>query len=104
MKKDEMETQIHALEDDLEDARKEIAWLRQSIYGSEKAAKLEEEIEKLNRDCEERYEIELRDKQEIEHLKEQLAIAEQAVGVSEWRRKECLRLEALNADLTQDIN
>src|SRR5512139_997191 len=30
---------------------------------------------------------------EIERLKEELAISEQAVGVSEWRRQECLRLQ-----------
>lgn len=45
MKKDDMQTQMNTLQDDLRDAEKEIAWLRQSIYGSEKVAKLEAELE-----------------------------------------------------------
>lgn len=45
LKKSDLEDRILALERDLDDATKEIAWLRQSIYGSEKVAKLEAELE-----------------------------------------------------------
>ncbi len=38
---------IDSLRADLDDAHKEIAWLRQCIYGSAKVAKLEAEIERL---------------------------------------------------------
>lgn|SRR5512139_75860 len=135
MKKVDLQMQIEAITEELDDAQKEIAWLRQSIYGSEKVAKLEEELAQWKKVAdvvtEKTMEVEQIKKQvndamavcdsyadenqrfhdEITRLKavngelkEQLAISEQAVGVSEWRRKECLRLEAVNGDLTQEIN